>query len=331
MIRVAINGFGRIGRQVFQAGINDPAIEWVGINDLTDTKTLAYLLKYDSIHGKFKGTVEAKENSIVVNGKEVPVFAEKDPLNLPWKKQNVDVVAECTGFFTKGPDAMKHIQAGAKKVLISAPGKEVDFTVIKGVNEHLYDKKKHNIISNGSCTTNCVAPMVKVLNDNYKIKRGFMTTTHAYTATQKLVDSPDPKDLRRGRNAAVNLVLSTTGAAETVAEVIPDIKGKFDGFAIRVPVADGSIANVIVEVEKPTSVQEVNNLFKSVANYHMKGVLEYTEDPIVSSDVIHNLNSCVFDPSATRVIDKTLVNVVGWYDNEWAYSCRMVDIMKLLF
>lgn len=330
MKRVAINGFGRIGRQVFQAGINDPEIEWVGINDLTDPETLAYLLKYDSVHGRFNGTVEAKEKSIVVNGKEIPIFAEKDPANLPWKKLDVDVVAECTGFFTKGPDAMKHVKAGAKKVLISAPGKEVDLTVVKGVNEHEYDSGKHTIISNASCTTNCVAPMVKVIHDNFRVKRGFMSTTHAYTATQRLVDAPDPKDKRRGRSAAINLVVSTTGAAKAVAEVIPELKGKLDGFAIRVPVADGSIANFVVEVEKLTSKEEVNELFRNVAAHHLKGVLEYTEEPLVSTDIIHNPHSCIFDAGSTNVIESTLINVVGWYDNEWGYSNRMIDILKLL-
>ena len=329
MVRVAINGFGRIGRMVFCAGYNDPAIDWVAFNDLTDTKTLAHLLKYDSVHGHFKGEVGYTPDGLFVNGKLIKVIAEKDPEKLPWMDMNIDVVVESTGFFTDRAGAEKHLRAGAKKVLISAPANGVDITVVKGVNEHLYDKEKHNIISNASCTTNCLAPMVKVLNDNFGIVHGFMNTTHAYTADQRLVDAPH-KDFRRARSAAVSIIPTTTGAARTVGEVIPELKGKLDGVSLRVPVPDGSIVDFVCVVKKDTSIQEINTLFKSVAGYHLKGVLEYTEDPIVSVDIINNPNSCILDSALTNVIDKRLVKVVGWYDNEWGYSCRMVDIIKIL-
>lgn len=329
MIKVAINGFGRIGRQVLQAGIDDPDIEWVAINDLTDTKTLAHLLKYDSVHGKSKYSVEAKPDGIVVDGKFIKVFAEKDPEKLPWKDLGIDVVIESTGFFTEREGAEKHIKAGAKKVLISAPAKGVDITIVKGVNEHNYDKSKHHIISNASCTTNCLAPMVKVLNDNYGLVHGFMTTVHAYTADQRLVDAPH-KDLRRARSAAVSTVPTTTGAAKTVSEVIPELKGKLDGLALRVPVPDGSITDFVCEVIKEVTVEDINKLFKNVSEYHLKGVLEYSEDPLVSADIIHNSHSAIFDSQLTMVIDKRFIKVVAWYDNEWGYSNRMVDVIKIL-
>ncbi|MBN2111819.1 type I glyceraldehyde-3-phosphate dehydrogenase [Candidatus Woesearchaeota archaeon] len=331
-IKVAINGFGRIGRMVFLAGLDDPEIEFVAVNDLTDNKELAYLLKHDSIQGKFNGTVEAKNSSLVVNGKEIKVFAEKDPASLPWGKLKIDVVVESTGIFRKKEDMMKHVQAGAKKVLLSAPpkGDEPVKIIVKGVNEHTIDKKNDVLISNASCTTNCLAPMVKVLNDNFKVKKGFLTTVHAYTADQKLVDSPH-KDPRRGRSAAVNIVPTTTGAAKAVAVVIPELKGKMDGIAIRVPVATGSVTDFVAEVEKETSIEEINKLFKNVAKHHLKGIVEYTDEPIVSSDVIHNPHSCIFDSEMTNVIDGKFVKLLGWYDNEWGYSCRMIDIVKLMF
>lgn len=329
MIRVAINGFGRIGRQILQAGINDPEIEWVAVNDLTDTKTLAYLMKYDSVQYRETKDVRSEADSIIVNGKKILVFAEKDPLNLPWKKLNIDVVIESSGFFTDRDGANKHITAGAKKVLISAPGKNVDFTVVKGVNEHLL-KPEMKIISNASCTTNCTSPMVKVLNDNFGVEKGFILTTHAYTATQKLVDAPDAKDLRRGRSAAVNIVPSTTGAAEAVVETIPSLKGKLDGFALRVPVPSGSIITFIAIVKKLSTVAEINNLFKSVSEFHLKGVLEYSEEALVSTDIIHNRHSCIFDALMTKVTDGNMVSITGWYDNEWGYSNRMVDVVKML-
>ena len=329
MIRVAINGFGRIGRQVLQAGILDPEIEWIAVNDLTDTKTLAHLLKYDSVHGRSKYPVEARPDGIVVNGKFIKVLSEKDPEKLHWKDMNVDVVVESTGFFTERDGAEKHLKAGAKKVLISAPAKGVDITIVKGVNEHTYDKAKHHIISNASCTTNCLAPMVKVLNDNYGIVHGFMTTAHAYTADQRLVDAPH-KDLRRARTAAVSIVPTSTGAAKTVAEVIPELKGKLDGIALRVPVPDGSVTDFVCTLKKPVTVEEINNLFRNVANFHLKGILEYTEDPIVSADIIHNSHSVIFDALSTMVIEGNFIKIIGWYDNEWGYSNRMVDVIKIL-
>jgi len=336
-IRVAINGFGRIGRMVFLAGIDDSDIEFVAVNDLTSTKELAYLLKHDSIQGHFKGTVEAKDSTLVVNGKEIKVFAEKEPENLPWKDLNIDVVVESTGIFRTNVLASKHITAGAKKVLVSAPCKcekndagvcEIPVkTLVKGVNEHEYNGE--NIVSNASCTTNCLAPMVKVLNDNFKIKRGFLTTVHAYTADQRLVDAPH-KDPRRGRSAAINMVPTSTGAAKAVTEVIPELAGKMDGIAVRVPVATGSITDFVCEVEKETSIEKVNKLFKSVAKSHLKGVLEYTEEPIISSDIIHNSHSCLFDSALTNVIEGKFIKILGWYDNEWGYSCRMIDMVKII-
>jgi glyceraldehyde 3-phosphate dehydrogenase len=329
MVRVAINGFGRIGRMVFQAGFNDPSIDWVAINDLTDTKTLAHLLKYDSVHKKFPAEVSFDEKNLFVNGKRIAVIAERDPEKLPWSQMNIDVVVECTGFFTDREGAMKHIKAGAKKVLISAPAKGVDITIVKGVNEHLYNKEKHSIISNASCTTNCLAPMVKVLNDNFGVIHGFMNTTHAYTADQRLVDAPH-KDLRRARSAALSIIPTTTGAAKTVGEVIPELKGKLDGISLRVPVPDGSIVDFVCELKKDCSIEEINLLFKNVSASHLKGVLEYSEEPLVSADIIHNSHSCIFDAPSTNVIDKRFVKILGWYDNEWGYSCRMVDVIKLL-
>ena len=329
MIKVAINGFGRIGRQVLQAGIDDKDIEWVAINDITDIKTLAHLLKYDSVHRNSKYSVEALHDGLRLNGKFIKVLAEKDPEKLPWKTLGVDVVVESTGLFTDRAGAEKHIKAGAKKVLISAPAAGVDITVVKGVNEHLYDKTKHNIISNASCTTNCLAPMVKVLNDNFGIVHGFMTTVHAYTADQRLVDAPH-KDLRRARSAALSIIPTTTGAAKTVAEVIPELKGKLDGISLRVPVPDGSLTDFVCVLKKNVSIDEVNKLFKNVSEYDLKGIIEYTEDPIVSSDIIHNSHSVIFDALSTNVIDGNFLKVIGWYDNEWGYSCRMVDVIKIL-
>lgn len=328
-IRVAINGFGRIGRQVFQAGFDDSNIEWVGINDLTDTKTLAHLLKYDSVHGKFIGSVSYKEDALIVNGREIKVFKAKDPATLPWKSLGVDVVVESTGFFTEREGAQKHLQAGAKKVLISAPAKNPDITIVKGVNEHKYERGKHHIISNASCTTNCLAPIVKVLNDNYGVVRGFMTTVHAYTADQRLVDAPH-SDLRRARHAALNITPTTTGAAKAVAEVMPELKGKLDGVSLRVPVPDGSITDFVCELKKPASKEEINALFKSVSQYFLKGIIEYTEDPIVSTDILNNTHSAIFDAQSTMVMDGNFVKILAWYDNEIGYSNRIIDVIKIL-
>jgi len=328
-IRVAINGFGRIGRMVLKAGINDPDIEWVAVNDLTDNKTLAHLFKYDTVFGKFDGTVEATDSSLKINGKEIKVFEEKEPEKLPWKKLKIDVVVESTGFFRTKELAEKHLKAGAKKVLLSAPGKgNVPIkTLVKGVNENDYNGE--TIVSNASCTTNCLAPVVKVLHDNFKVKRGYFTTVHAYTADQRIVDGPH-KDLRRARAAAANIIPTTTGAAKAIFEAIPELKNKLEGIAIRVPVPDGSVTDIVVEVEKATSVEEVNKLFKSVAENELKGVIEYTEEELVSSDIVGNLHSSIFDAASTKVIDGNLIKVLSWYDNEWGYSCRMVDIIKII-
>jgi glyceraldehyde 3-phosphate dehydrogenase len=335
VVNVAINGFGRIGRMVFKAGLDDPEINFVAINDLTDNSTLAHLLKYDSVHGKFKHEVSSDDSSITVDGKKINVYSEKEPEKLPWKEIKVDVVIESTGFFRTNILAAKHLTAGAKKVLVSAPCKyDKDSaqvipiaTLVKGVNEHGYSGE--DIVSNASCTTNCLAPMVKVLNDNFKIKRGFMTTVHAYTADQRIVDGPH-KDLRRARAAGANIVPTTTGAAIAVTEVIPALKGKLDGIAVRVPVPDGSVTDLVCELEKEATVEVINSLFKSVSKNELKDVIEYSDEPIVSSDIIGNSHSVIFDSLSTKVIDGKLVKVLGWYDNEWGYSCRMIDIAKLI-
>lgn len=328
MVNVGINGFGRIGRMVFRAGVGKMNV--VAINDLTPTPLLAHLLKRDSVHGAFQGQVKHTENSLIVNGKEIKVHSCRDPAEIPWKDSNVDVVLECTGFFKTHELASKHLAGGAKKVLISAPSKDADFVIVKGVNEHEYNKDKHVIISNGSCTTNCLAPMVKVLHDNFQIEKGMMTTVHAYTGDQRLIDAGH-KDWRRARSAAVNIIPTSTGAAIAVAQVIPDMKGKLDGMAIRVPVPNGSITDFTCHVKKGTSVEEVNKLFKSVAEHHLGGILEYSEEALVSTDIIGNPHSVIFDSSLTKVIDGNIIKVVGWYDNEWGYSHRMVDVVNMLF
>ena len=328
-IKIAINGFGRIGRMVLKAGLDDPEIEFVAVNDLTDNNTLAYLFKYDSVQGVFPGTVEATDSTLVINGREIKSLAEKIPENLPWKELGVDVVVESTGFFRSKEDAEKHIKAGAKKVLISAPAKgdsDVKLLVL-GVNEHEYNGE--TVVSNASCTTNCLAPLVKVLHDNFKLKRGFMTTVHAYTSDQRIVDGPH-KDLRRARAAAANIIPTTTGAAKAVTKVIPELKGKLDGMAIRVPVPDGSVTDFVCEVEKETTIQEINDLFKAASENELKGILQYTDDPIVSSDIIMNPHSSIFDSLSTNVIGGNLIKVLGWYDNEWGYSCRMIDMIKIM-
>lgn len=330
MVRVAINGFGRIGRQVFQIALDTKGIEIVAINDLTDPRTLAQLIKFDSVYGSFGKKVACDEHNIIVDGKKYPCFAEKDPEHLPWKRLRVDVVAECTGFFTDRDGASKHLKAGAKKVLISAPGKQPDITVVKGVNLEKYNKARHSIVSNASCTTNCISPMVKVLNDEFGILKGYLNTVHAYTATQKLVDSPDAKDLRRGRAAAVNIVPTTTGAAESVIKTIPELKGKLTGIALRVPVVCGSICQFSAVLKKSVTIDEVNAVFRRLAETKMKGIIEYSSEPLVSTDIIRNSASCIFDSKLTQVVDNNLVSVCGWYDNEWGYSARMVDVLKHL-
>ncbi|REF31054.1 type I glyceraldehyde-3-phosphate dehydrogenase [Calidifontibacter indicus] len=328
-VRVGINGFGRIGRNFFRAVVASGAdVEVVAVNDLTDNQTLAHLLKYDSILGRFDGEVTYDDESITANGKQIKAFAEKDPSALPWKDLGVDVVVESTGFFTDATKAQAHIDAGAKKVIISAPAKNEDITIVMGVNDGLYDAKSHNIISNASCTTNCLAPMAKALNDAIGIERGLMTTIHAYTQDQNLQDAPH-KDLRRARAAALNVVPTTTGAAKAVALVLPELKGKLDGFAMRVPTPTGSATDLTFVASKEVTVEEVNAAVKSAAEGALKGYLVYTEDPIVSKDIETDPASCIFDADLTKV-SGNLVKVVGWYDNEWGYSNRLVDLVKLV-
>lgn len=330
-IKVGINGFGRIGRNAFKIAQKkfSKDVEIVAINDLTDTKTLAHLLKYDSLFGKFDGTVEAKDDCLVVNGKEVKVFAERDPKNLPWKELGVDIVVESTGLFTKKEKAVAHIEAGAKKVVISAPATNEDITIVMGVNEKSYDPEKHNIISNASCTTNCLAPFAKVLQDKFGIVKGLMTTVHSYTNDQKILDLPH-KDLRRARAAAESIIPTTTGAAKAVAKVLPELKGKLNGFALRVPTPTVSITDLVCEVSKPTTVEEVNAALKAAAEGEMKGILGYEEEPLVSIDYRGDSRSSIVDALSTMVIGDNLVKVVSWYDNEWAYSNRIVDLVNYI-
>ncbi|MCL1840987.1 MAG: type I glyceraldehyde-3-phosphate dehydrogenase [Propionibacteriaceae bacterium] len=328
-VKIGINGFGRIGRNFYRAMIQQGAdLEVVAVNDLTDNATLAHLLKYDSVMGRFPGEVSSDEESITVDGKKILVFEERDPANLPWGKLGVDIVVESTGRFTDADVAKKHIEAGAKKVIISAPAKHEDATFVIGVNEADYDPAKHNIISNASCTTNCLAPVAKVLQDKVGIERGLMTTVHAYTGDQMLVDGPH-SDLRRARAAALNIIPTKTGAAQAVALVIPELKGKFDGFALRVPVPTGSVTDLTFEASREVTVDEINAMMKEAANTYLKGVLEYTEDPIVSTDIVGDEHSSIFDAKQTKVIGK-LVKVLAWYDNEWGYSNRLVDLTELV-
>jgi glyceraldehyde 3-phosphate dehydrogenase len=329
-IKVGINGFGRIGRLLYRAAIERNAnINFVAVNDLADAKILAHLLKYDSVHGRFNGTVEAKDNKLIVNGKELKVLSQRDPALLPWKDLGVYLTVESTGLFRDRASASKHLQAGAKKVLISAPAGDPDITIVLGVNDQLYDHEKHNILSNASCTTNCLAPTAKVLNDNFGLKTGLMTTAHAYTNDQKVQDLVH-KDLRRARAAAVNIIPTTTGAAKAVGLVLPECAGKLNGIALRVPTADVSIVDLVAILEKEATKEEINAAFKQAAEGPLKGILEYTEDPIVSSDVLHSTYSAVFDAQSTMVIgDKgNFVKVLSWYDNEWGFSCRMVELIE---
>ena len=331
-VRVGINGFGRIGRNVFRAAYEQGAdIEWLALNDLVDRKTIAHLLKYDSNYGPFPGTVEVTESGIAVDGKEVRALAETDPAALPWGELGADVVIESTGRFTDRENATKHLEAGAKKVLISAPATSPDVTVVLGVNfDEVYDASSHQIISNASCTTNCLAPVAKVLHDTIGIKHGLMTTIHAYTADQRLQDLPH-RDLRRARAAAVNLIPASTGAARAIGLVIPELQGKLHGFAVRAPVPTGSVVDLTVEVARETSVEEINDAMKAAATSGpLADYFEYTEDPIVSSDIVKNPASSIFDSQLTAVVDGTLVKVVSWYDNEWGYSARIVDLVQKL-
>jgi glyceraldehyde 3-phosphate dehydrogenase len=330
-LRAGINGFGRIGRNVFRAAHAKGAdIEWVGVNDITDTKTLAHLLKYDSILGPFPGQVEATETGVLVDGKELRVFAERDPASLPWEDVGAEVVIESTGLFTARADAVKHLEAGARKVVITAPAKEPDVTLALGVNDDAYDPESHHVISNASCTTNCLAPVAKVLNDTLGIEQGVMTTIHAYTADQQLQDAPH-KDLRRARAAAVNLVPTSTGAAKAIGLVIPELDGKLNGVAVRAPVITGSVIDLVAAVSRPTSVEEVNAVFAERADAGpLEGILKYTDDPIVSTDIVTSPYSSVFDAGLTMVVGERLVKAVAWYDNEWGYSNRVVDLAERL-
>jgi glyceraldehyde 3-phosphate dehydrogenase len=328
-VRVGINGFGRIGRNVFRAAqVQGADIEWVAVNDITDVATLAHLLKYDSILGRYPGTVEAGDGTLTVDGAEIKVLAERDPAQLGWGALGVDVVIESTGFFTKRPDAAKHLEAGAKKVIISAPATGEDITVVLGVNFDQYDKDSHHIISNASCTTNCLAPFAKVLNDAIGIKHGLMTTIHAYTADQRLHDAPH-SDLRRARAAAINLVPTSSGAAKAVGLVLPELNGRLNGFAIRAPVPTGSVVDLTFEAERTTSVEEVNDAFRAASDTgDLEGILRYTEDPIVSTDIAKDPYSSIVDGGLTAVLDGSLVKVVSWYDNEWGFSNRVVDLVQ---
>ncbi|MGH7679003.1 MAG: type I glyceraldehyde-3-phosphate dehydrogenase [Gemmatimonadaceae bacterium] len=336
-IRVGINGFGRIGRQVVRAakmqrndGGSSERLDFVAVNDLTDTRTLAHLFKYDSVHRTYKGDVSAGDGSITIDGDEMKVLAEKDPAKLPWKDLGVDIVLESTGRFTDASAARKHIDAGAKKVVISAPAKGEDLTIVLGVNESKYDAKKHQIVSNASCTTNCLVPMVKVIRDSFGFLRGSMVTVHSYTNDQNVLDLPH-KDLRRARAAALSIIPTTTGAAKATSLVIPELKGKIDGIAIRVPTPDVSLTDLAVVVEKPVTVEQVNEAFRKAASSGpLKGILAYTDEELVSSDFIGDPHSCILDGKSTNVVDGTLVKVSGWYDNEWGYSSRCVDLLRYI-
>jgi len=325
-MNVAINGFGRIGRAAFKIGL-DKGINFIGINDLTEPKILAYLLKYDTIYGKYNEEINYGKDFLKIKNKKVRVISEPDPSKLPWKKLKVDVVIESTGRFTDRKNAVKHIKAGAKKVLISANCKGPDITIVPGVNDEML-RKNHKIISTASCTTNCLAPIAKVLNDNFKIEKGFMTTVHAYTNDQKILDVPHEK-LRRGRAAALNIIPTTSGATTAVAEVIPSLKRKIDGLAIRVPVGCGSIVDFVANVKEKVNIEKVNNVLKKAANGKLKGIVEYSEDELVSSDIVGNSNSAVVDGLSTQVIGN-MIKVLAWYDNEYAYGCRMIDVLKRL-
>jgi len=325
-VKIGINGFGRIGRLVFRAIAGRQDVQVVATNDLTDPKTLAHLLKYDSVHGRYAGTVKAVDGGIEVDGRVVKVLSERDPAALPWKELGVDTVVESTGIFSKRADAAKHLDAGARKVVISQPSKDADVTVVVGVNSDAYDPDKHQIISTASCTTNCLAPVAKVLDDSFGIEKGLMTTIHAYTNDQRILDLPH-KDLRRARAAAVSMIPTTTGAAQAVALALPQLKGKLTGMAVRVPVPDGSLVDFTALVKKSVTAEEVNAAMKKAAGSSLAGVLEYSEDPLVSIDIVGNPHSSVFDSLSTTVIGDNLVKVVSWYDNEWGYSSRLVDMV----
>jgi len=328
-VKVGINGFGRIGRNVVRAGLHRKDVEFVAANDLTDTKTLAHLLKYDSVLGPLQEEITADADSITVGGKKIKIFAQKDPAELPWESVGAQIVVESTGRFTDAKDAAKHLRGSVKKVIISAPAKNEDVTLVLGVNDDTYDPAKHNIISNASCTTNCLAPVVKVIHEHFGIQKGSMTTIHSYTNDQNVLDFPH-KDLRRARAAALNMIPTTTGAAKAIGLVMPALKGKLDGYSMRVPTPDVSVVDLVAVLDKPTTTEAVNAALKSAAEGSLKGILGYTEDPVVSSDMLHNPNSSIVDAQMTKVLDGNLLKVVSWYDNEWGYSCRVVDLIAFL-
>ena len=328
-IKVGINGFGRIGRNVLRAGLSDEKIEFVAVNDITDGNTLAHLLKYDSVHGRLED-VKFENGHILLGEKKVKVLGERDPGNLPWKELGVDLVIESTGIFRDREGASKHLVSGAKKVVISAPAKGEDITIVMGVNEDKYNNEEHHIISNASCTTNCLAPAVKVLNDNFGVEKGIMTTTHSYTADQNLMDLPH-KDLRRARAAALSIIPTTTGAAKAVTLVIPELKGKLNGMAFRVPTPNVSVVDLVVILRKKTSVEEINQAFLTASQGKLKGILDYNEEPLVSRDYNGNSYSSIIDGLSTMLIDGNLAKIIAWYDNEWAYSCRIIDLVKYIW
>jgi len=330
-VRIGINGFGRIGRQVFKAiaGEFEDELEVVAVNDLMDAHTLGHLLKYDSTYGIYEAEVESSDDAIRVDDQEIKVFAERDPAKLPWGDKGVDLVIESTGFFTDATKARAHIEGGAKKVIITAPAKNEDITIVLGVNEDAYDPAVHNIVSNASCTTNCLAPVAKVVLDKFGIRRGYMTTVHSYTGDQVLLDAPH-KDLRRARSAALNIVPTTTGAARAVALVIPELKGKFDGFALRVPTPTVSLIDFVAELENPTTVEELNGVFKAAAEDELAAIMLYSDEPLVSTDFRGDSHSAIIDGLSTMVMDGNFVKVVAWYDNEWGYSCRVADLAYMM-
>ncbi len=328
-IKVGINGFGRIGRNVVRAGLHNSNIEFVAANDLTDTKTLAHLLKYDSILGPLHEDVAAEGDSIKVGGKKIKIFATKDPAEIDWPGVGAQIVVESTGKFTDATQAAKHLRGSVKKVIISAPAKNEDVTIVLGVNDNMYDPAKHKVVSNASCTTNCLAPVVKVLQDKFGIEKGSMTTIHSYTNDQTVLDFPH-KDLRRARAAALNMIPTTTGAAKAIGLVMPELKGKLDGYAMRVPTPDVSVVDLVAVLKKNTTTEEVNAALKEAANNSLKGILAYTEEPVVSTDLLHNPNSSIVDAQLTKVLDGNLVKVVAWYDNEWGYSMRVVDLIEFM-
>jgi glyceraldehyde 3-phosphate dehydrogenase len=328
-IKIGINGFGRIGRNLFRASLKEPDFEFMAVNDITDAKTLAHLLKYDSILGEFKEDIKATADAVIVNGKEIKVFAEKDPANIPWENMDIAVVVEATGKFKKKDDALKHVRGSVKKVVFSAPAADPDATIVMGVNEHTYDPAKHHVLSNASCTTNCLAPVAKVVHETFGIDKAFMTTIHSYTNDQRILDQPH-KDLRRARAAAVSQIPTTTGAAKAVGLVMPELKGKIDGIAIRVPTANVSVVDLVALLKKKTTEKEVNAAFQAASDGKLKGILAITFEPLVSVDFMHNTHSAIVDGEYTKMIDENLLKVLAWYDNEWGYSCRLRDLIKFI-